>query len=133
ARHQRQTAWQIAVQQQIPRSTVAVILRRVGLSRLADLTPPRPVVRYEYPSTGALVHLDIKPLARIVRPGHRIHGDLSQSVAGAGWEYVHVAIDDYSRVAYAEVLPDQRATTTIAFFRRVVRWFAARGVRVQRV
>ena len=133
ARYDRRTAWQIAVQQQVPRSTVAVILRRVGLNRLARLTPPPPVVRYERTRPGELVHLDIKPLARIVRTGHRIHGDRHQRVAGAGWEYVHVAIDDYSRVAYAEVLPDQRATTTVAFFRRVVRWFAARGVRVQRV
>lgn len=133
ARYQRRTAWQIAVQEQVPRSTVAVILRRVGLNRLARLEPAPPIHRYEHPRPGALVHLDIKPLARIVRPGHRIHGDRHRRFAGAGWEYVHVAIDDHSRVAYAEVLGDQRATTTVAFFRRVIRWFAARGVRVQRV
>lgn len=133
ARYQRRTAWQIAVQEQVPRSTVAVILRRVGLNRMARLTPPPPVQRYEHPRPGALVHLDIKPLARIVRPGHRIHGDRTTRVYGAGWEFVHVAVDDHSRAAYAEVLRDQRATTTIAFFRRVIRWFAARGVRIHRV
>lgn len=133
ARYARRTAWQIAVQHQVPRSTVAVILRRVGLNRLARLTPAPPVHRYEHPYPGALIHLDIKPLARIVRAGHRIHGDRHQRVYGAGWEYVHVAIDDHSRVAYAEVLGDQRATTTVAFFRRVTRWFAARGVRIHRV
>ena len=132
-RYQRRTAWQIAVQVQVPRSTVAVILRRAGLNRVARLAPPPPVQRYEHPRPGALVHLDIKPLARIVRPGHRIHGDRTTRVYGAGWEYVHVAVDDHSRVAYAEVLPNQRAVTTIAFLRRVIRWFAARGVRVQRL
>ena len=133
ARYARRTAWQIAVQQQVPRSTVAIILRRAGLNRLARLTEAPPVRRYEHPRPGALVHLDIKPLARIVRTGHRIHGDRHRRVQGAGWEYVHVAIDDHSRVAYAEVLADQRATTTVAFCRRVARWFAARGVRIRRL
>lgn len=133
ARYERRTAWQIAVRLQVPRSTVAVILRRAGLNRLARLTPVPPVHRYEHPRPGALIHLDIKPLARIVRTGHRIHGDRHRRVYGAGWEYVHVAIDDHSRVAYAEVLPDQRATTTVGFFHRVARWFAARGVRIRRV
>ena len=133
ARYERRTAWQIAVRLQIPRSTVAVILRRAGLNRLARLTAVPPVQRYEHARPGALIHLDIKPLARIVRTGHRIHGDRHQRVYGAGWEYVHVAIDDHSRVAYAEVLPDQRARTTVGFFTRVTRWFAARGVRIRRV
>lgn len=108
ARHARLTAWAIAVRLQVPRSTVARVLVRVGLNRLARLTPPPPVVRYERRAPGELLHLDIKPLARILRVGHRIHGDRSTRVYGAGWEYVHVAIDDFSRVAYAEVLPDQR-------------------------
>lgn len=133
ARHDRLTGWEIAVRCQVPRSTVAAILVRVGLNRLSRLTPPAPVRRYERQRPGELVHLDIKPLARIRRVGHRIHGDRRQSVAGAGYEFVHVAVDDYSRVAYAEVLPDQRGGTTAAFLTRVVRWFAQRGVRVQRV
>jgi transposase InsO family protein len=133
ARDQRRKAWEIAVQEQVPRSTVAVILRRMGLNRLARLTPSQPSQRDERPRPDALVHLDIKPLARIVRPGHRIHGARTTRVYGAGWEYVHVAVDDHSRVVYAEVLPTQRATTTIAFFRRVIRWFGARGVRIRGV
>lgn len=132
-RHERLTAWAIAVRLQLPRSTVARVLARIGLNRLARLTAPPPVQRYEYPTPGALVHLDVKPLARIVRIGHRIHGDRRAIVKGAGWEYVHVAVDDHSRVAYVEVLPDQRGQTTARFLRRTVRWFAQRGVRVRRV
>ena len=133
ARHQRLTAWAIAVRLQVPRSTVAAILARRGLQRLAALTPVPPARRYEHPRPGALVHLDIKPLGRIVRPGHRVHGDRRTRVRGAGWEYVHVAIDDYSRAAYVEVLADQRGGTTAGFLRRTVRWFARRGVVVRRV
>jgi transposase InsO family protein len=133
SRHARLTAWAIAVRTQVPRSTVARILVRVGLNRLARVAPPAPVHRYEYPTTGALVHLDIKPLARILRVGHRIHGDRRAIVKGAGWEYVHVAIDDYSRVAYVEVLPDQSGRTAAAFLRRTVHWFARRGIVVRRV
>jgi transposase InsO family protein len=133
ARYQRQTAWAIAVQLQIPRSTVAVILGRAGLNRLDRLTAPVPVVRYEYDRPGALLHLDIKPLARIVRVGHRIHGDRRQSAHGKGYEYAHVAVDDHSRVAYVEVLADQRGRTAAGFLRRALAWCAARGVRVVRV
>jgi transposase InsO family protein len=133
ARHQRQTAWAIATRLQIPRSTVAAVLVRAGLNRLAHLTPRGPVIRYERARPGELVHLDIKPLARILRVGHRIHGDRRQIVAGAGYEYAHVAVDDYSRVAYVEVLADQRGGTTAAFLRRTVAWFARRGVIVERV
>ncbi len=132
-RQERLTAWAIAVRLQVPRSTVARVLARVGLNQLTRLTPPAPVQRYEYPTVGALVHLDVKPLVRILRVGHRIHGDRRTLVHGAGWEYVHVAIDDYSRVAYVEVLPDQRGETTARFFRRTLSWFARRGVTVRRV
>ena len=109
------------------------MLVRVGLNRLAHLTPRGPVIRYERTRPGELVHLDIKPLARILRVGHRIHGNRSQVVKGAGYEYAHVAVDDYSRVAYVEVLPDQRGGTTAGFLRRVLGWFARRGIRVERV
>ena len=133
ARHERLTAWQIAVRLQVPRSTVAAILARVGLNRLASLEPAAPVTRYERARPGELVHRDIKPLVRILRVGHRIHGDRRTKVAGAGWEYAHVAVDDYSRAAYVEVLPDQTGATTTGFLRRTIRWFARRGVIVQRV
>ena len=132
ARYERRSAWAIAVQLQVPRSTVAAVLARAGLNRLARLTPP-PVTRYEWPHLGDLVHLDVKPLARIAGVGHRIHGDRRARVIGIGWEYAHVAIDDHSRVAYVEVLPDQTGATTAAFLQRTLRWFAGRGVRVVRV
>jgi transposase InsO family protein len=133
ARYARRTAWAIAVQLQVPRSTVAVVLVRAGLNRLARLTPPAPITRYEWAHPGDLVHLDVKPLARIAGVGHRIHGDPRARVRGIGWEYAHVAIDDHSRAAYVEVLPDQTGATTAAFLQRTVVWFARRGVRIARV
>jgi len=132
ARHERRTAWEIATRLHVPRSTVAAVLVRVGLNRLARLTPPPPVQRYERTRPGELVHLDIKPLGRILRVGHRIQPHQRSSV-GAGWEYVHVAVDDYSRSAYVEVLPDQTGATTAAFLRRTLGWFARRGITVARV
>lgn len=133
ARQQRLTAWAIAVRLQVPRSTVAAILARLGLNRVPCLEPAAAVIRYERARPGELVHLDVKPLVRILRVGHRIHGDRRTKVAGAGWEYVHVAVDDYSRAAYVEVLPDQHGATAAAFLTRTIGWFARRGVVVQRV
>lgn len=132
-RQQRLTAWQIAVRLQVPRSTVAVILARAGLNRLRLLAPPTPVVRYERRRPGELVHVDMKRLGRIARIGHRIHGDRRYRGRGIGWETVHVCVDDHSRAAYVEVLADQQAGTTTAFITRAVRWFARRGVRVERI
>ena len=100
---------------------------------MARLTPPAPVTRYEWAHLGDLVHLDVKPLARIAGVGHRIHGDRRARVEGIGWEYAHVAIDDHSRAAYVEVLPDQTGATTAAFLQRTVAWFARRGIRITRV
>jgi transposase len=132
ARYERRTAWAIATQLQVPRSTVAAVLVRTGLNHLARLDPPPPVQRYERTRPGELVHLDVKPLGRILRVGHRIHPQQRSSV-GAGWEYVHVAVDDYSRAAYVEVLSDQTGATTAAFLRRTIGWFARRGITVSRV
>jgi transposase InsO family protein len=126
-------AWAIARRLQVPRSTVAAILRRAGLNQLRYLTPAPPVVRYERTRPGELVHLDIKPLARILRVGHRIHGDRRQEVHGAGYEYAFVALDDYSRAAYVEVLPDQTGVATTGFLARTLRWFARRGIVVRQV
>lgn len=130
ARQARLTAWAIAVRLHVPRSTVAAVLARHGLSRLARLDPRPPIRRYERARPGELVHLDIKPLGRIVGAGRRFATGRSR---GAGWEYLHVAIDDYSRAAYAEVLPAQTSDATGGFLRRTLRWFARRGVRVERV
>jgi transposase InsO family protein len=129
ARHERLTAWAIVVRLQVPRSTVAAVLSRVGLNHLAYLQP-QPVTRCERQRPGELVHLDIMPLGRILRVGHRITGGRRTSV-GAGWD-VHVAVDDYSRAAYAEVLPRQVGRTTAPFLRRTLSWFARRGVLVER-
>jgi transposase InsO family protein len=131
-RRQRWSSLRIAQHYGRPLSTVVTINRRLGLNRLARLEPPRPIIRYEHTRPGAMLHLDIKPLARITRGvGHRIHGDRRTRVAGAGWEYVHVAIDDCTRVAYSEVLAAQDGPTTAAFLERTLAWFTARGVRVR--
>ena len=115
-------------------STVARELRRAGLHRLRLLDPPEPPRRYERRHPGELLHLDVKKLGRIGgRVGHRIHGDRTTRVLGIGWEYVHVAIDDYSRVAYVEVLPGQDSMTAIAFLRRAVRWFKGLGIKVEEI
>jgi transposase InsO family protein len=125
-------AWAIGRALRLPRSTVSAWLRRLGLSRPPTL-PPVPVQRYEWPAPGDLLHVDIKPLGRIDGVGHRIHGDHGRRARGIGWEYVHVAIDDHSRVAYVEVLADQLGPTCAAFLRRAVAWWAARGTVVRRV
>lgn len=126
-------AWRIAVYAQVARSTVSAVLARHGLNRLRLAPPDGQVHRYERQRVGELVHLDMKRLGRIGTPGHRIHGDRSRKPAGLGWETVHVCIDDYSRASYVEVLPDQTAAHTTAFLQRAGRWFARRGVRIERV
>ena len=132
----RQLGWtgaQIATVVPVSRATVARILSRLGLAQRAALSPRPAPVRYEWARPGQLLHLDIKKLGRIGRVGHRITGDRRQAVRGIGWEFVHVCIDDCSRVAYAEVLADETGLTVAAFLRRAVAWFRRRGVRVQRV
>ena len=117
----------------VPRSTVGRILRGQSLSRRRDLEPREPVRRYERDAAGDLLHADTKKLARIARVGHRIHGDRSSRVKGVGWEFAHVCVDDHSRLAYVEVLPDERRETTQGFLDRAFQWFAARGVRPLRL
>ena len=129
----RMTALRIARHLDLPRSTVAAVLRREGLSQLARLEPVEPARRYEHAAPGDMLHLDIKQLGRFWRAGHRVTGRRRQDSEGAGWEYVHVCVDDYSRVAYAEVLPDQRQHTAVAFLRRACAWFAQFGIVVKRV
>jgi transposase InsO family protein len=133
ARRARWSSLRIARHYQLPLSTVVTIQRRLGLNRLARLEPPRPVLRYEKARPGELVHVDVKKLGRIGRVGHRIHGDRRTRVRGIGWEYVHVAIDDCTRLGYAEVLPDERGATTAAFLRRAVLWFREQGVRLRAI
>jgi len=125
-------AWAIGRALRVARSTVSAWLRRLGISR-PPVAPPVPVQRYEWPCPGDLVHLDIKPLGGIGCVGHRIHGDRRRATPGVGWEYVHVAIDDHSRLAYVEVLTDQLAISCQAFLRRAVDWFQAQGIHIRRV
>ncbi len=132
-RRRRWTSPWIARRLGMPLSTVGAVLRRLGLNRLSRLDPKPRVVRYERKRPGELVHLDTKKLARIVRVGHRIHGDRSKSVEGAGWEFLHVCIDDFSRVVYQEVLPDEKGETATGFLKRAAAWFQALGVAVERV
>ena len=132
-RRQRLVAWEIAQRMKIPRSTVSRILRQHGLERLRCLEPKREIIRYERKTPGELLHVDIKKLARIEHVGHRIHGDRSKRVKGAGWEYAHAAVDDHSRLAYVEVLTDERKETVTNFLRRAVAWYRDQGVSIERV
>jgi transposase InsO family protein len=143
-RRLRMTAAEIAETLDLPLSTVSLWLKRIGLGKRSRLEPPEPPNRYQRRHPGELVHVDLKKLARIsVRgAGHRVLGSrrsqYSHRVAGrktgfTGYEYLHVMIDDYSRLAYAEVLDDLTATCAIAFLRRAVHWFAERGVEVEAV
>lgn len=118
----------IAEQLGMPVSTVSAVLTRNGLGPQASLEPPKPPCRYERRQAGELLHLDIKKLARFYRPGHRVTGCRIGQSDGAGWEFVHVAIDDFSRLAYAEVLPNERGATCAAFMRRACAWFARQGI-----
>jgi transposase InsO family protein len=129
----RWPAWRIAIYVQVPRSTVSAILARYGQRRIPTQPTMGPVQRYERQRVGELVHLDMKRLGRIGVAGHRIHGDRTRRTRGLGWETVHVCVDDYSRAAYVEVLADQGAAMTAGFLRRAARWFARRGIRIERV
>jgi transposase InsO family protein len=132
-RHCRLSGPEIARALKMPRSTVAAVLNRAGLERLRNLDPDLPTRRYEWAHPGDLIHLDIKKLGRILRVGHRITGDRRDTTRGAGWEFVHVAIDDCSRLAYVEVLADEKGDTAAAFFLRALAHFRQKGIRVRRV
>lgn len=132
-RQQRATAWEISLRVGVPRSTVTRILHQAGLNRVSRLDPPPVIQRYEWPQAGDLLHLDIKPLSRIRGIGHRIHGDQSVKHRGVGYEYVHVAIDDATRLAYVEVRHSQRRRACAAFLQQALRWFRRRGIIVRRL
>jgi len=132
-RRGKRVASEIAQQLPVPRSTVSAVLARLGLGRLWEAPSTTPVRRYEWPHPGDLVHLDTKKLGRIVRPSHRVTGDRRDSVDGAGWEFAHVAIDDYSRFTYVEILPDEKRYTATGFLLRALREFRRRGIAVKRI
>lgn len=132
-RRQRMSGAEIAARLKRSPSTVARILRSEGLSRLKSLEPIEPPRRYEKSRPGELLHLDIKKLGRIRGVGHRITGKRQHRNRGIGWDFVHVAIDDHSRLAYTEVLPDERQDSAIGFLQRAVAWYARHGIQVQRI
>jgi transposase InsO family protein len=142
-RQLRLTAAEIAERLAMPLSTVSVVLKREGLGKRSRLQLPEPPNRYERSRPGELVHIDVKKLGRILKPGHRVTGVRSQTrttytadgrrIGDAGWEFVHVCVDDHSRLAYAEVLADERAVTAVGFLQRAVAFYAAHGITVQRV
>jgi transposase InsO family protein len=133
-RRLRMTAAEIAELLAMPLSTVSAVLKRIGLGKRSRLDPLEPPNRYECSRPGELVHVDVKKLGRFTRPGHRLLGrGRGRYEQGAGYECVHVCVDDFSRLAYVEVLGDERALTAVGFLRRAVAWYAARGVNVERV
>ncbi len=130
ARRKRWSSLRIASHYAMPVSTVVTMLQRLQLNRLPSLAPPQPLVRYEHAQPGALLHLDIKKLGRIAGVGHRIHGDRRRRARGIGWEYVHVAIDDCTRLGYSEVLDNETGPTAAGFLARAIAWYAAQGIRI---
>lgn len=132
-RRLRMSSTEIALCLGMALSTVSAVLRRVGLGRLARLEPLEPANRYQRQRAGELIHIDVKKLGRIGRVGHRINRDRRTRTRGIGWEYVHVCVDDATRLAYVEVLADEKAASAVAFLRRAIAFYADHGIRVQRV
>jgi transposase InsO family protein len=131
----RLTGQDIALALGMPASTVSGILTRIGLGKLSRLEPPEPANRYQRERPGELLHIDVKKLGRINHVGHRVTGDRRKAnrTRGAGWEFVHVCVDDATRLAYVEVLDNEKAATAIGFLRRAVAFYAAHAITVERV
>ena len=132
-RRLRWTGAQVAAAVGVAPATVSRVLRRQGLARLEALDPAPPVRRYEHPHPGDMLHLDIKKLGRFRRAGHRVTRDRSRSSPGAGWEYVHVCVDDHSRVAFSQLYPDERGDSATAFLSAAVAYYRRLGITVLRV
>ena len=133
-RRQRMTGPAIARALGMARSTVGAILRRLGLGKLTALEPRPEVIRYERSRPGEMIHLDIKKLGRFDTAGHRVTGDRQAGRSyRAGWDFLHVCVDDASRLAYTEILPSERKEDTTAFLERAMAWLDRHGVAVERV
>jgi transposase InsO family protein len=134
-RRRRWTGKQIATEVGVSPATVSRILRRLGLNRIAALEPAEPVRRYERDKPGELIHIDIKKLGRFERVGHRITGKRTGSATSraSGWEFVHVCIDDASRLAFSQILPDEKKESAVAFLKAAVAYYQSLGVTVARV
>jgi transposase InsO family protein len=132
-RRERWTGVRIAQETGLSRATVSRILTRLKLNKLRMLEPAAPIVRYEHEHPGDLLHIDIKKLARIVKAGHRITGDPRDETRGAGWEFLYVAIDDHSRMAYTAMYPNEKAVSSIDFLRQAAEWFQRFNIHVRGV
>ena len=134
-RRMRRTGKQIAAELRLSPATVSRILKRLGLNRIASLEPAEPVRRYERAKPGEMIHIDIKKLGRFNKVGHRITGDRTgQSKSrGVGWEFVHVAVDDHSRVAFAKVMPSEKKRSATAFLKAALAYYDSLGIKVERV
>jgi transposase InsO family protein len=134
-RRQRHTGKQIAAEVGVSPATVSRILQRLGLNRLSALEPAEPIRRYEREHPGEMIHLDIKKLGKFNRIGHRITGDRTgqSNTRGVGWEFVHVCIDDASRIAFSKIMKDEKKASAVAFLKAAVAYYASMGVTVERV
>ena len=132
-RRQRWTGVRIARATRLSRATVSRILTRLHLNSARSLQPAVPIIRYEHPSPGDLLHVDIKKLARIAKPGHRLTGNPQDETRGVGWEFLYVAVDDHSRLAFTAMLPDETAASSCSFLRQAVAYFARLAITIRRV
>lgn len=134
-RRERRIYHRIAAEVGVSRATVGRILTRHGLNRWRDLEPAEPVHRYERNKPGEMIHIDIKKLGRFNKTGHRITGDRhgQSNSRGIGWEFVHVCIDDHSRLGFAEIMADEKKESAVAFLKAAVAWYASLGITVERV
>jgi len=132
-RRERWTGVRIAQATGLSRATVSRILTRLKLNKVKMLEPQIPVVRYEHAAPGDLLHIDIKKFARIVKAGHRITGNPLDETRGAGWEFLYVAIDDHSRIAFTALYPDEKATSSSRFLADAVAYFQRLGIDIRRV
>jgi transposase InsO family protein len=134
-RRERRTGQQIALEVGVSKATVSRVLQRLGLHRLASLEPAEPVRRYERERPGELIHLDIKKLGRFKTIGHRITGNRKgqSNHRGVGWEFVHVSIDDASRIAFAEILPNEKKESAIAFLKATIAYYERLGIKIERI
>lgn len=132
-RKERWTGLRIAQHTGLSQATVSRILRRLKLSRMRDLEPRPEIQRDEHAAPGDLLHLDIKKLGRFRAEGMRIHGDPSRRTRGLGWEYVHVAIDDHSRIGYSDIFPNEKADSAVQFLHQALAYYARLGIRFKAV
>jgi transposase InsO family protein len=132
-RRERKTGVQIALLTGLSRATVSRILTRLKLNKIRMLEPKLPPNRYEHACPGDLLHIDIKKLARIHKPGYRITGNPQDETRGAGWEFLYVAVDDHSRMAYVAMMPDEKAISASLFLSQAARYFAQHGIHLRRV